>query len=230
MAKYIKKEMVDLNHEGQTIYIYRMQTIPMDSEDFIRDCARNTTFSEGELRGMLGIVADCLARRMARGYSVTIEGLGTFKAKVGMSREARQKKAEEKERQAEIIDKEGGSSEQEETNAPHSLNALSLEVTGVLWKPAKSLVGETRIACKLERGRTENLRTSNYTLEERKARALAFLKQNTVMRVGDYARITGLSHTKAAAELKNLCSDDSLGITSEGTYGSKVFFLKTVSG
>lgn len=73
-------------------------------------------------------------------------------------------------------------------------------------------------------GRTENLRTSKYTLEERKARALAFLKQNTVMRVGDYARITGLSHTKAAAELKNLCSDDSLGITSEGTYGSKVFF------
>ena len=65
--------------------------------------------------------------------------------------------------------------------------------------------------------------------KERKARALAFLKQNTVMRVGDYARITGLSHTKAA-ELKNLCSDDSLGITSEGTYGSKVFFLKTVSG
>ncbi len=44
MAKYIKKEMVDLHHEGQTLYTYRMQTTPMDNADFIRDCARNTTF------------------------------------------------------------------------------------------------------------------------------------------------------------------------------------------
>ena len=212
MAKYIKKEMVDLNNAGKTIFTYRMQTISMDSDDFIRDCARNTTFSEGELRGMLGIVADCLAHRMARGYSVTIDGLGTFKAQVGMSREARSRKKEEE--------------KQEADDKSHSLNARSLEVTGVLWKAAKSLVSETRMACSLERGRTETLRKSKYTPEERKTRALAFLKQNTVMRVGDYARITGLSHTRAAEELKKLCQDDDSGITSEGTYGSKVFFLR----
>ena len=95
MARYIKKEMVDLNNAGKTIFTYRMQTIPMDSDEFIRDCVRNTTFSEGELRGMLGIMADCLAQRMARGYSVTIDGLGTFKAQVGMSRDARERKEEE---------------------------------------------------------------------------------------------------------------------------------------
>ncbi len=226
MAKYIKKEMVDLNNAGKTIFTYRMQTIPMDSDDFIRDCARNTTFSEGELRGMLGIMADCLAHRMARGYSVTIEGLGTFKAQVGMSRDARQRKEEEEKQTAARATDGSDDSQQNETEKPHALNARSLEVTGVLWKPAKSLVSETRMACRLERGGTEKLRTSKYTFEERKTRALAFIKRNTVMRVGDYARITGLSHTRAAAELKELCRDESSGITSTGTYGSKVFLAK----
>ena len=222
MAKYIKKEMVDLHHEGQTLYTYRMQTTPMDNADFIRDCARNTTFSEGEITGVLNVVADCLAQRMARGYSVPINGLGTFKAQVGMSREARRRKKEEEGKKAATLATEGGgSSEQEETNAPHLLNARSLEVTGVLWKPAKSLVLETRSACNLERGRTETLRTSKYTLEERKARALAFIKQNTVMSVSDYARITGLSHTKAAKELNNLS-----GIKSKGSRSSKIFFAE----
>ncbi len=225
MAKYIKKEMVDLNNPGQTIFAYKMKTLPMDSADFIRDCARNTTFSESEIIAVLGIVTENLAQRMARGYSVTIEGLGTFKAQVGMSREARQRKEEEK--QSAALATDGGGSQQEETGAAqHSLNARSLEVTGVLWKPAKSLVKETRVACNLERGGTEMLRTSKYTFEERKARALAFIKQNTVMRVADYARLTGLSHTKAAAELKNMCHGENSEITSTGTYGSKVFFAK----
>lgn len=224
MAKYIKREMVDLNNPGQTIFTYKMKTLPMDNADFIRDCARNTTFSEAEIRGVLSIVADNLAYRMARGYSVAVDGLGTFKAQVGLSREARRKKKEENLAAATVT--EDGGVQQEESDKPHSLNARSLEVTGVLWKPAKSLVSKTHMSCNLERGGTEKLRTSKYTFEERKARALAFLKQNTVMRVGDYVRLTGLSHTKAAAELNSMCRDENSGITFTGTYGSKVFFAK----
>ena len=210
MAKYIKKEMVDLHHEGQTLYTYRMQTQPMDSADFIHDCARNTTFSEPEIMGVLGLVADTLAQRMARGYSVTIDGLGTFKAQVGLSRDARKRQEEE-----------AAAPTPEDDTKPHSLNARSLEVTGVLWKPAKSLVRDTNIACNLKRGGVEPLRKSKYTLEERRARALEYLKKHTVMRVSDYVRLTGLSHTKAAKELDNLP-----GIKSEGARSSKVFFAE----
>ena len=210
MAKYIKKEMVDLHHEGQTLYTYRMQTQPMDSADFIHDCARNTTFSEPEIMGVLGLVADTLAKRMARGYSVTIDGLGTFKAQIGLSRDARKRQEEE-----------AAAPTPEDDTKPHSLNASSLEVTGVLWKPAKSLIRDTNIACNLKRGGEEPLRKSKYTLEERRARALEYLKKHTVMRVSDYVRLTGLSHSKAAVELKNLS-----GITSKGTRSSKVFFAE----
>lgn len=226
MAKYIKKEMVDLNNPGQTIFTYKMKTLPMDSADFIRDCARNTTFSESEIIGILGIIAENLAYRMAHGYSVSIDGLGTFKAQLGLNREARQRKKEGEKRGTPGATDDGGGTQQEETEEQHSLNARSLEVTGVLWKPAKSLVGATRIACNLERGGTERLRTSKYTFEERKARALAFIKQNTVMRVDDYVRLTGLSHTKAAAELKNMCNGENSGIASKGTYSSKVYIAK----
>ena len=217
MAKYIKKEMVDLHHEGQTIYTYRMQTTPMDNADFIRDCARNTTFSEGEIIGVIGTIADCLASRMARGYSVTIDGLGTFKAQVGLTREAKEKMKEAKDTSA---DEEG------ESSTPRSRNARSLKVTGVLWKPAKSLVRETRAACKLERGGVEPLRTSRFTYEERLARARAFMEKNTVMRVSDYARLTGLSRTKAAAELRSLNNAPGTGITSRGVRSSKVYLIK----
>lgn len=210
MAKYIKKEMVDLHHEGQTLYTYRMQTQPMDNADFIHDCARNTTFSEPEIMGVLGLVADTLAKRMARGYSVTIDGLGTFKAQIGLTRDARKRQEEEASAPA-----------PDDSSTPSSLNARSLEVTGVLWKPAKSLVRDINLACDLKRGGVEPLRKSKYTLDERRARALAYLKEHTVMRVSDYVRLTGLSHTKAAKELDNLP-----GIKSEGARSSKVFFAE----
>ena len=207
MAKYIKKEMVDLHHEGQTIYTYRMQTLPMDNADFIKDCARNTTFSEGEIIGVIGTIADCLAQRMARGYSVTIEGLGTFKAQVGLSEDFKRKQR--------LAKLKGTQNEEGDDTAPRSRNARSLEVTGVLWKPAKSLVRDTRSACRLERGGEELLRKSKYTYEERLARARAFMEKNTVMRVSDYARLTGLSHTKAAAELRSLDNAIGTGINPE---------------
>ena len=160
--------------------------------------------------GVLGLVADTLAQRMARGYSVTIDGLGTFKAQVGLSRDARKRQEEE-----------AAAPTPEDDTKPHSLNARSLEVTGVLWKPAKSLVRDINLACELKRGGEEPLRKSKYTLEERRARALEYLKKHTVMRVDDYVRLTGLSHSKAAKELDNLS-----GITSKGVRSSKVFFAE----
>ena len=212
MARYIKREMVDLNNPGQTIFTYRMQTMPMDNADFIEDCARNTTFSGPEIMGILSLVADQLAKRMARGYSVTIDGLGTFKAQIGLTRDARKRLKEET---------SSPTTDESDDSTQSSLNARSLEVTGILWKPAKSLVRDTNCECRLERGGEEPLRKSKYTLEERRARALAYLEKHTVMRVSDYVRLTGLSHTKAAKELNNIP-----GVKSEGSRSSKVFFAE----
>ena len=212
MARYIKREMVDLNNPGQTIFTYRMQTMPMDNADFIEDCARNTTFSGPEIMGILSLVADQLAKRMARGYSVTIDGLGTFKAQIGLTRDARKRLKEEA---------SSPTTDESDDSTQRSLNARSLEVTGILWKPAKSLVRDTNCECRLERGGEEPLRKSKYTLEERRARALAYLEKHTVMRVSDYVRLTGLSHNKAAKELNNIP-----GVKSEGSRSSKVFFAE----
>lgn len=212
MARYIKREMVDLNNPGQTIFTYRMQTMPMDNADFIEDCTRNTTFSGPEIMGILSLVAEQLAKRMARGYSVTIDGLGTFKAQIGLTRDTRKRLKEEA---------SSPTTDESDDSTQRSLNARSLEVTGILWKPAKSLVRDTNCECRLERGGEEPLRKSKYTLEERRARALAYLEKHTVMRVSDYVRLTGLSHTKAAKELSNLS-----GIKSEGSRSSKVFFAE----
>ena len=80
MAKYIKKEMPDLNGIGKTGAYYRMETYRnIGTEEFIDKCAkRGGGLQRSALVGALALVTDELAMWLANGYSVTIDGIGTF--------------------------------------------------------------------------------------------------------------------------------------------------------
>jgi hypothetical protein len=64
---------------------------------------------------------------------------------------------------------------------------------------------------------------SPYTPEERLAMALSFMEKNGAMKVRHYMMLTGLSHTKAADELKKYESNPTSGITSVGRLAGKVY-------
>jgi hypothetical protein len=64
------------------------------------------------------------------------------------------------------------------------------------------------------------------TLDERIQKARDFLQKNMFMRVPDYVRLTGLSRTTAAQELRKLALDPSSGITSRGQRSQKYYVLR----
>jgi hypothetical protein len=78
----------------------------------------------------------------------------------------------------------------------------------------------------LEKGAVSRIRKSRYTEEQRLEMARAFLQEHTVMRLGDYYRLVGLSRTAASLELRKWDGRLETGITSEGSYAAKVYLLR----
>lgn len=207
MAKYIKQEMTDLNGTGKTQAYYRMQIDRnLGFNEFVDCCTRHGGMQRSAVVGVIAHVCHELALQLAEGYSVTIEGLGTFKPRLGVRR-----------------DKAQDAFEEDETHR----NVLSLEVNGISYRADKDLIFEVDSHCSLERGHASRLRHSKFTLDERIALARQYLKEHTVMRTVDYAAMTGLSLTTATRELRQLSHNAATGIVAQGRRSAKVYLLST---
>lgn len=206
MAMYIKKEMADLNGTGTSQAYYRMKTWQrLPFSEFVRRCnVAHGAFDKGTIEGVVMSVCEQLAFELANGYSVKIDGLGTFRARLGLR-----------------PDKEMDSFE--EGDPKH--NALSIKVTGVSFRADKSFVVETDKSCDLERGGEDRLCRSAFSQEERLEKAREYLRGKGFMRIGDYASLTGLSYSTASRELRRLASDPASGITSQGRKSAKLYLL-----
>lgn len=203
MAKYIKQEIADMRGTGETKAYYRMKSIRnIGMDEFIEIMTRHGGLTRGTAIAALTQASETLAELMGMGYTVSIDGLGTFKATVGLRRF-----------------KEMDSIEGDDPKR----NAQSLCVDGVNIKADKQLVKQVGMKCKLERSHTSRLRKSPYTREERLARALKFIEEKGFMRLSDYVRLTGLSRTTACRELQELCKDSTSGIDTSGRRVHKVY-------
>lgn len=204
MAEYIKQEMPDMTGKGEPACYYRMKIIKnVTMEDFIEQVAQpGSGLNPGTVKHVITQVSNKLAWMMASGNSVTIEGLGTFKPTLGVSRF-----------------KEMDTLEGDETKR----NAQSIEVNGVNFRVDPALVRQTDLYCTLHRGKSSRLHKSPYTREERLALALQFLDAHAQMCVDDYVRLTGLSRTTAVRELQAFREDPQSGIDFRGLGSHKVY-------
>ena len=204
-AKYIKREIPDLNGTGRTQAYYQMELSPKSYEEFVRQCSREGNMEESHILAVMSLVSEKLALCMAEGFSVKLDGIGTFHAKLGVRSDMLQ-----------------DAFEPGESNR----NAHSIQVTGVAYRADKDLIRNTSRKCVLERGGVSRLKKSKLTLEERIQKARDFLQKNMFMRVPDYVRLTGLSQTTASQELRKLALDPSSGITSRGQRSQKYYVLR----
>ena len=163
--------------------------------------------SKGLVINVMEHVVDTMAELLGEGHSVTIDGLGTFRASIGLEK-----------------DKEMDTFDGDETKR----NARSLRLTGINYRADKVLIREANRHCKLERAGESRLHHSPYSKEERLKLALQYLEEHGAMRVVEYMELTGLSRTKAAMELKEFRQDLSSGITFIGRGSAKVYVIKTV--
>ena len=206
MAKYIKQEFKSINNEGEASAYYRMETSRrVTMAEFIKEISiPGHGISEATAMQVLNQAATSLARLMAHGCAVTIDGIGTFKATIGVCKD--------KEQDAFVADKP-------------QRNAQSIEVNGVHYRADKALVKAVRSQCTLERGKQSRIKRSPYTLEERIGRAIAFIEEHGYMRTRDYANLNELSLSTATVELRKVRKEESSGIKAIGR-GSSLIYVK----
>lgn len=205
MARYIKKEIADLNGTGNTQAYYRMEIEHnVDYQEFLSLCVQHGGFQRSVIVGAVEHVCHELALALAGGHSVTIDGLGTFTPKVGVR-----------------PDKEQDTFAQGEEQR----NAQTLEVSGINFRADKELVHTVDSHCLLERGGTSRLRHSQYTEQQRIEIARQYLQEHTVMRTADYVRLTGLSYTTASRELCRIADDPATDIVAHGRKSAKLYML-----
>ena len=197
MAKYIKQEMPDLKKAGENKAYYRMETARRVSmEEFMESIAMpGSGITEASAVQVLSQAATTLAGLLADGCVVTIDGIGTFKATVGVR--------SDKEQDAFNAD------------APQR-NAQSIVVNGIHYKADATLIKDVGRQCTLERGKQSRIKRSPYTLEERIQRAIAYIEEHDFLTVRNYADLNGLSVSTASIELRKLRGDASSGIRAVG--------------
>ena len=208
MAKYIKQEMTDLNGKGEEKVYYRMKTERnIDFKSFAKEVNRDHSMMNRALvENVMTNAMDVLARLLGEGYSVSIDGLGTFKAAIGLK-----------------DDKEMDTFDGNESKR----NARSLQLTNVNFKADKALIREANNHCKLERAGESRLCHSPFSKEERLKMAQEYLEKHGAMKVADYVEMTQLSRTKATLELKEFRHDASTGIDTIGRRSTLVYVKRT---
>ena len=196
--------MNDLDGSGKKRTFYRMKTYQrINMREFVSELAQpGSGLSEGSVLHVLSNMAEKLAYYMGQGYTVTIDGVGTFKPTLGLS-----------------TDKE---TETVEEDAPER-NARSIEVNGVNFRASQELIRRTNRHCNLKRGGNSVLHSSRYSEQERLALAQQYLSTHTLMRIADYVQLTGLSRTTATRELQRFRQDPNSGITVSGMGTNKVY-------
>ncbi len=210
MTKYVKQEMNDLNGSGKKRAYYRLETIRnLSGDEFIEIMAgRHAGVNPAMVKQVLYQAAEDMAFYMAMGYTVTLDGIGTFRPSLGMRRGKQMEAMEE------------GSTKR---------NAQSICVNDINFKPAKKLIKRTNEECELERGGTNKLHRSPYTKEERLKLAQEFLGNNPFMRVRDYITLTKLSRTAASMELREFSQQPDSGIGWTGSGSSKLYIKKALT-
>lgn len=204
MAEYIKQEMSDMDGSGKKRVFYRMRIIDnISTEAFIQSVAQpGSGLNAGEVAHVLSAVADRLAQHMGQGYTVSIDGLGTFRPTLGL-----------------VKGKEMDTLDGDEQKC----NAMSIVVDGIAFKPEKELIRKTNRKCRLRRGNVSRLHRSPYTQEERLALAQKYLEEHPYMRISDYVALTKLGRTTATLELRAFKSVPENNITTDGRGSGKVY-------
>lgn len=204
MAKYIKQEMPNMNGTDEPQVYYRMKTNRnISSKEFAKYISHNGSVTDrAEIEGIIMRIADGLAELLGNGYSVTLNGIGTFKAGLGLKE-----------------NKEVDTFDREEAKR----NARSLQLTNIRFRADKHFITEANHHCKLERAGESRLHRSPYTKEERLKLAQEYLRTRGAMRVADYVEMTGLSRSVATMELIEFRRNPSSGISFIGRGSNKVY-------
>ena len=207
MADYEMQESNLPNEEGKRILYPSIRLTGQDTlDDVAKYISLTSTFSPGDIKGAVQALVEAIAHSMGEGRSVKIDGLGIFTPTLGLR---------------EGFERESGEPDEQRRNA------MSICISGVRFKPDKTLLRETAGQCTLERTSWKFRKSSQrYTPQERLKLAQDYLAEHSFMTVADYERLTGLLHTAAAFELRMWRETDGSGISCHGRGSHRVYVAR----
>lgn len=210
MAEYDMQEMTLPNEEGKRVLFPRMRLWGQtELEELAERISYASSFTKGDIVGLVRALSDSIAAEMAMGRSVKIEGIGIFTPALGLRKGKERETGEE------------GESKR---------NAMSICLKDINFKADKEFIRNTARRCTLERSKHKFRRSQQkYTPEERLKLAQEYLTAHSYMTVADYSRLTGLLHVTAARELVRLAQEEGSGIGSTGKWSHKVYVAKPVA-
>ena len=206
MARYIMEEMPDIQKTGKRITYPKFARIDnVSTKELSKRISDVSSFSPGDIEGILLQAGLEMAHLMAEGRSVKIEGIGTFTPALTLY------KGKEREEAG-----EGGKHR----------NAQSILVGNVNFRVDRDMLRNINSRCQLERAPWKRQHSSQkFTLEQRLEIAVKFLDEHPFLTVREYRRPTGLLNTAATNELKKWSDLPNSGIVSSGR-GTHTVYIK----
>lgn len=208
MADYIMRKLGDGMHgDHEKQYPKLLSRGEVGFEEIAAEIEHSTTFTRGEVSGMLSALASVVTRAMSQGQVVKLDGLGRLSPVLGLVPKEERRKLADKD-----VRTKGYSNVRLKTISFRPDSKLMLRVNDCLQLHCVGAEGEAR--------------PLTMSMEERTAAARKYLEANGYLRVADYKALTGLSRQAAARELRSLAADPESGITSRGNRAGKIYLLR----
>lgn len=213
MGKYILKELPGEMTEGRTVIYPKMKRFSLfDYEMVIQHmCKFSPILNEGIIRSVFGALTTEMLTCMPIGHTIKIDGLGVFSQSLGFDTS----KASEKE----IAGKQDSIDGYEP-----KLEYRHVCIKGINFRPDPELLREMNRVATFENDGVEFVpqRKSQFSREERLAKAKEIIDKQGFMTLSDYAAATGLSMSGASKDLRQLVADGDSGIIAWGDHTHKV--------
>ena len=168
----------------------------VDTDTIAEEISRKSAFSRGDVKGLLTVLAEELAGQMARGYSVKLEGLGSFRPLLRMREGAEPELAGDEQRR----------------------NRSGVEIGKVSFTADKELLRECNERTDLRRVRPREGEYSTVALapEQRRLLLVRHLESERSITIPEYSRMTGLSRSSAGRELRRFAHGVEAFLTTSG--------------
>lgn len=194
---YELREMPDIDGSGKKVVFPRFcNARQVSTGEVAESISAGSTFSPGDVVGLLRALSDKIAVEASRGNSVKLDGIGIFSPSLSFRGNV------------------ACDGVVENVTTP---NALSVVLSGMKFRADKALVAKAGEGIELVRRKPEQMRSSTqYTAEQRLAIALDYLKTHGSLSVSVYRELTGLLRTAATTELLRWSETVGSGIVAEG--------------
>lgn len=194
--------MPDVHNDGKKrVYPKMVVNRQLNTKEFVEKTHYlNRAIPESLVTTVISDIADGLVEMLSMGYTVKLDGLGTFSLSLDFD--------DEKPR--------------EMTSDDDKMIYRKVTVKDVNYKSDPELVKYLKRETGLERdmGGVSRLYKKKYTLEERVERGKQWLDSHAFFTLQDYANMNNLSRTTASLELKKLTDgeDAPFGYTGRGSH------------